>query len=166
MIEITFFDFHEHDYKYDRYCLYVMKNGSGGILYVGISTNDVWVRWFGWGGHLMWDGNVIYGESTIGEKIENHLPESLRWKIQLWTLEDCQKYCGQEIAVADSAKTFEEYKQAILDIEPFMIRKIRPALNKTYNLRPGKDTTPKSEKEKKWDRYVDEAYDEIFNKKD
>jgi hypothetical protein len=31
---------------------------------------------------------------------------------------------------------------------------------------PGKDTTPKSEKEKKWDRYVDEAYDEIFNKKD
>jgi hypothetical protein len=129
MIEITFFNFHEHDYKYDRYCLYVMKNGSGGILYVGISTNDVWVRWFGWGGHLMWDGNVIYGESTIGEKIENHLPESLRWKIQLWTLEDCQKYCGQEIAVADSAKTFEEYKQAILDIEPFMIRKIRPARN-------------------------------------
>lgn len=86
MIEMTFFDFHEHNYKNNRFCLYVMKNGHGGILYIGISTNNVWERWFGWGGHVTWDGNVI------------------------------------------------------------------------------KDTTPKSKKEIEWESYVDNAYNEIFNK--
>jgi hypothetical protein len=53
----------------------------------------------------------------------------------------------------------------VRDIEPLIIQKLSPALNRTYNLNPGKDTTPKSQKEMDWEKYVDKAYDEIFNKK-
>ncbi len=62
MIEMTFREFHQHRYRDENYQLYVMKNGSGDVLYVGISTMNIWNRWFGWGGHMTWDGNVIYGE--------------------------------------------------------------------------------------------------------
>lgn len=158
MIELSFLDFHEHNYENDAaYRLYVMRNGLGDVLYVGISDVDIWGRWFGWGGHMIWDGNVIYGESSIGEKIENHLPDSLGWKIQLWTLKDCIDFLGDFIPPHNT--------RTIQDIEPLMIKKLFPALNRTYNYKPGKDTTPKSEKEVKWEKYVDQAYDEIFNKK-
>ena len=159
MIELSFKDFHDQKYRKNNYCLYVMHNGLGDVLYVGISTVDVWDRWFAWGGHMTWDGNIIYGESKIGTKIEDHLPDSLGWKIQLWTLKDCLEYCRNEISDERSNIT-------IRDIEPIMIRKLAPALNIHLNLRPGKDTTPKSNKEKNWEKYVDQSYDEIFNKKE
>src|ERR1051325_9320240 len=98
MIELTFHEFHEQKYQQQQFCLYVVKNANENILYVGISTNDIWERWFGWGGHMTWDGKIIYGESPIGVKIETHLPDSLGWKIQLWTLEDCIKFCKKELA--------------------------------------------------------------------
>jgi hypothetical protein len=158
MIELSFWNFHEQNYEDENYCLYAMKNGFGGVLYVGISTVDVWGRWFGWGGHMTWDGKVIYGESSIGEKIENHLPDSLSWKIQLWTLRDCLEFCGKE--VPDNVSGIR-----IQYLESIVIRKLSPALNRTYNYQPGKDTTPKSQKEKDWDAYVAKAYDEIFNKR-
>jgi hypothetical protein len=157
MIELTLSDFHEQKYEDEGYSLYIMKNGLGDVLYIGISDVDVWRRWFGWGGHMTWDGNVIYGESTVGTKIENSLPDSLSWKIQLWTLEDCIDFLGKAIP-PHNART-------VKSIEPLMIRRLSPALNLTYNYNPGKDTTPKSEKEKAWEKYVDQAYDEIFNKK-
>lgn len=158
MIELRFEDFHEQNYEDKGFCLYVLKNGLGDVLYVGISTVDVWSRWFSWGGHMLWDGKVIYGESSIGIKIENHLPESLNWKIQLWTLKDCIEFCRMELSNEIS-------KVTIHDIEPIIIRKLSPALNATYNLNPGKDTTPKSQKEIELERKADELYREIFNKK-
>ena len=75
MIELPIQQFHDQDYRKLRYELYVMKNGLGEVLYVGISTRDIWDRWFGWGGHMTWDGYVIYGESPVGIRIENHLPK-------------------------------------------------------------------------------------------
>ena len=104
----------------------------------------------------MWDGNVIYGDSPIGVKIENHLPDSLNWKIQLWTLKDCIKFCRKELCVGAEA--------TIHDVEPIMIRKLRPALNGAFNLNPGRDTTPRSKKEMELERRADELYREIFNK--
>ena len=56
MIELDFLQFHEHQYDENGYELYVIKNGLGNILYVGISTTNVWERWFGWGGYMTWDG--------------------------------------------------------------------------------------------------------------
>ncbi len=159
MIELDFQQFHDQKYREQRYELYLLKNGLGDILYIGISTVNIWGRWFGFGGHLMWDGKVIYGDSSIGVKIENHLPDSLNWKIQLWTLKDCIKFCRRELPDDTAGLT-------IRDIEPIMIQKLSPALNGTYNLHPGRDTTPKSQKEIELERKADEAYDEIFNKKD
>lgn len=161
MIELEFMQFHEQQYQEEReegYELYILKNGLGDILYVGISSSNVWERWFGWGGHMTWDGKVIYGESPVGVKIENHLPDSLMWKIQLWTLKDCLEFCRKDLPVDTTEIT-------IHDVEPIMIRKLSPSLNATYNLTPGKDTTPKSQNEKKLEHKADVAYDEIFNKK-
>ena len=159
MIELTLRNFHEQNYEdTEGYCLYVVKNGLDDVLYVGISDGDVWGRWFSWGGHMMWDGNVIYGESPIGTKIEYHLPDSLSWKIQLWTLKDCIDFLS---------KTIPPHNQrTIQSIEPLMIRKLSPTLNATYNYNPGKDTMPKSEKEKMLEKRANQAYDEIFNKKE
>ena len=158
MIELSFIDFYEQNYDYQDYCLYVLKNGLGDILYIGISKNDVWQRWFGWGGHMTWDGKVIYGESPVGVKIENHLPDSLSWKIQLWTLQDCINFCRNELPTDTLEITIHE-------IEPIIIRKLSPALNGIYNLKPGKDTTPKSQREMELEQKADELYREIFNKK-
>jgi hypothetical protein len=158
MIELEFEQFHDHDYAENRYELYVVRNGLGDVLYVGISMNNVWERWFGWGGHMMWDGKVIYGESPIGVKIENHLPHSLNWKIQLWTLEDCIKFCRTELPG-------HKFKNTIHDVEPIMIQLLSPALNNTYNLNPGKDSTPKSKKEMELEKKADRLYKEIFNSK-
>ena len=157
MIELTFQNFHEQKYDDAGYCLYIVKNGLGDVLYIGISEADVWTRWFGWGGHMTWDGDVVYAESPIGVKIENHLPDSLSWNIQLWTLEDCMEFLGDFIP--------PHVNRTIQDIEPLMIKRLSPALNRTYNYTPGKDTTPQSDKEKKWENYVNKSYDEIFNKK-
>ena len=137
--------------------MYVVKNGNGEILYIGISTNNIWERWFGWGGHMVWDGKVIYTESPIGTKIENHLPDSLKWKIQLWSLKDCLEVCAKELPSDISEVT-------IRHMEPIMIRKLSPALNATYNLNPGKDTTPKSKKEVEREKLLNQLYKEIFDK--
>lgn len=158
MIELTLHNFRQQNYEDTEniYCLYVVKTDLDDVLYVGISEVDVWERWFGWGGHMLWDGNVIYGSSTIGTKIERHIPESLSWKIQLWTLNDCIKFLGKAIPPRND--------RTIKSIEPLMIKKLSPALNVTYNYKPGKDITLKNKKEKAWGKYVDQAYDDIFNK--
>jgi hypothetical protein len=165
MLELTFYDFHEHYYDICEekfpgvfFQLYVMKNGLGDALYVGISTIDVWGRWFGWGGHICWDGNIIYGDSPIGVKIENHLPESLQWKIQLWTLGDCLHIC--ESRLPDNGTGVN-----IQTVEPLMIQMLRPTLNIIYNAHAGKDTTPQSRKEIESEERAHKAYFEIFNKR-
>lgn len=158
MIELSFKEFYDGDYEDEGYCLYVMQNGLGDTLYVGISTVDIWDRWFGAAGHIPWSGTMRYGKSTIGQKIMDHLPDSSEWKIQLWTLKDCLAFCEMDRETAGA------YRDAVRNVEARMIQKLSPALNRHLNLNPGKDTTPKSEKELKWEHYVATAYDEIFNK--
>ena len=165
MIELRFEDFYEQNYDDENFCLYVMKNGQGDVLYVGISTVDVWSRWFGGPGHIPWSGTMLYGKSTIGEKIVNHLPESWDWKIQLSTLKDCLEFCDDDPSAPKFKMVMGEYSETVSNVEARMIRKLSPALNRYLNLNPGRDTTPKGEKELKWERYVDQAYDEIFNQK-
>jgi hypothetical protein len=165
MIELSFKDFHDQSYDDDSYCLYVMKNRLGNVLYVGVSTADVWSRWFGGTGHIPWSGTMLYGNSTIGEKIVNHLPDSWVWKIQLWTLKDCLTFCEMELPDAAFKMTAGEYNDAVHDVEACMIRRLSPALNRHLNLNPGKDTTPKNKKEIEWEKFVEKMYREIFDKK-
>ena len=154
MIELTFQDFHEQQYEDNQYSLYVMKNNLGTVLYVGISTNDVWERWFSWGGHMTWDGNVVYGESPIGRRIEDSLPASLEWKIELWTIDDCLEFCCNELHDKKSGIT-------IHDVEPIMIQKLSPELNVIYSLTSGEDVTYKGE-----ENFGESPLHETFNIRD
>ena len=158
MIEITFRKFFEYKYHEDDFHeLYIMKNGLGEILYIGISSENIWNRWFGWRGHIMVGTNYLVGESSVGRKVVDHLPDSWNWKIQLWTLEDCKEFCADDLN--------PNGRYTIKWLEPLMIQKLRPALNVIYNLNPGRDTTPKSKKEIEREKFLDKMYDEIFNKK-
>jgi hypothetical protein len=158
MIELTFRDFFIYKYPSEEYYeLYVMKNGLEEILYVGISSQNVWNRWFGPLGHILLNSRSVMGMSSVGQKIENHMPDSWGWKIQLWTLDDCVAFCADEINPRG------EYTVKFL--EPIMIQKLRPSLNVTYNLNPRADLTPKSEKEKRIEAELDKAYYEIFEKR-
>ena len=156
MIELTFLSFHEQQYQEQQFCLYVVRNANEDVLYVGISLNDIWERWFGWGGHITWDGNVIYGESPIGVKIADHLPDSLKWKIQLWSLADCLEFCREELPNGPSGISIQ-------DLEPIMIQRLSPALNTTYNQKPGTDSTPKTKKEAEHERLLDKLYRRTFD---
>jgi hypothetical protein len=133
-----------------------MKNGLGDVLYVGISKWNIWERWFGWNGHILWLDKLIGGNTSVGQKIVDHLPDSLNWKIQLWTLEDCVNFCKDEFHIPPSPH--------ITFIEPLMINKLSPILNVSCNLHPGKDTTPKSKKEIEREKLLDEVYRKIFEK--
>ena len=114
--------------------------------------------WLGWTYDMGWKCDLWRFNDWYKNRKPSHIPDSLRWKIQLWTLADCCRFCQEELPADISGVT-------IRDIEPKMIRKLSPALNVYLNLHPGKDTTPLSNKEKQWEKFVDQSYDEIFNKK-
>ena len=157
MIEISFREFFDDKYPHDEfYELYIMKNGFQEILYVGISSENIWNRWFGWQGHILVGTNYLVGESSVGRKVVDHLPESWDWKIQLWTFEDCMEFCADQLNING--------RYNIKWLEPLMIQRLRPSLNIIYNLNPGTDNTPLSEREKKRMEALDRAYYEIFEK--
>lgn len=156
MIEITFKDFYEYEYPKDVFELYVMKNGLGDVLYVGISRSDIWNRWFGWNGHIVGDVEFMVGKSSVGQKIVDYLPDSWSWKIQLWTLSDCVEFCKDEIN--------PHGRYTIQMVEPFMIYKLHPVLNVICNPTPGIEHMPKSEKEKQREVELDRVFREVFEK--
>jgi hypothetical protein len=161
MIEISFKDFYEYKYQdpVDNFFeLYVMKNGFDDVLYIGISNQNIWNRWFGWNGHITFSNKFIGGESSVGRKIVDHLPDSWDWRIQLWTLEDCASFCKD---ILPSASNYP-----IQFLELLMIKKLSPVLNNNYNLNPGIDHMPKSEKEKIREAELDKAYKDVFEKKE
>src|ERR1051325_5832343 len=130
MIEIAFRELFDYQYPNEQfYELYVSKNGLGEVLYVGISSQNIWNRWFGLNGHLSAGPRFMIGVSPVGQKIVDHLPDSWSWKIQLWSLEDCCKFCVDELNPQSS--------YTIKLLEPIMIQKLSPILNSTYNLHPG-----------------------------
>lgn len=157
MIEISFREFFEYTYHEDGFHeLYVLKNGLNETLYIGISSENIWNRWFGPRGHVMVGHNYLIGESSVGRKVVDHLPDSWEWKIQLWTLENCKAFCANELNPTG--------RYDIQWLEPIMIQKLRPSLNVIYNLNPGIDNMPLSEKEKKRQDALDKAYRDIFEK--
>ena len=52
-----------------------------------------------------------------------------------------------------------------ITVEPFVIKKLSPILNVTYNLSLGKDTTPKCKREIEREKFLDDMYKKIFDKK-
>jgi len=159
VIEITFKEFYLRTYPQEEFHeLYLMKNELGEVLYVGISSQDIWDRWFGWNGHINEGDSYLLGKSAVGEKVVDHLPNSWDWKIQLWTLEDCVKFCSNELN--------PNGRYSIKMLESFMIQKFRPSLNIMMNLNPGQDSMPKSQREIEREKLLDKAYRDVFEKKD
>ncbi|MBK8783959.1 MAG: hypothetical protein IPO22_19705 [Anaerolineales bacterium] len=158
MIEITFRGFYECKYSEETFHeLYVMKNGLSEVLYVGISSQNIWSRWFGWNGHIIGDARLMIGASEIGQKIVDYLPDSWNWKIQLWTLDDCLAFCADELN--------PQGRYTIKFLEPIIIQRLHPVLNVAYNLNPGVDHMPKSEIAKKREAELDKGYHDIFEGK-
>jgi hypothetical protein len=158
MIELSFRDFFEHKWcSRSLHELYIMANGLGEILYIGISSQDIWDRWFGWNGHIIINPNCMIGESAIGQMIVDHLPNSWDWKIQFWTLKDCLKFCASDLN--------PHGKYDIKWVETIMIQKLRPSLNLTYNLNPRADHTPRSKRERQREEFLDKIYNDIFEKR-
>ena len=134
MLEMTFQEFRKGKYpdqdtdeRPDSYGLYVIKNDK--VLYVGIST-DVWYRWFG-SSRAHTPTNIygdLYGTDYIGREVVENLPQSLRWKVELWNRADCLNYFEIDIP--------EYYFEERLDFKYFeiqMIRKRSPFLNVQHN---------------------------------
>lgn len=111
------------------YELYIVK-GARKTLYIGISQRNIWNRWFYSGKcHMfqIYDGSWN-GNTSIGVEVAKNMPKSLKWKIELWTLEDCQVFL-----IKDTRELgWLPGRFDITDIEPLMIRKLNPTFNSTY----------------------------------
>lgn len=124
---LGFEQFMSGDYEEEEHNdLYVLRNEEG-VLYVGISRNDIWDRWFsGWGSHMI---RTIYGEwypnSSVGEAVVTNMPASLKWTIELWTREDCAAFLGVDPT---------PYNMLSRNLEAKMINRLHASLNITCSI--------------------------------
>ena len=129
MKALKFSEFYEGHFTDDGYELYLLRDSDENALYIGISRDSIWHRWFG-GGTSHMDVDVtgkVYGKSNIGEIIERRFPSSWNWTIELWMKEDCLKVCATEFLGKDSDKV------GIDALEPYMIVKFEPLYNVAHS---------------------------------
>jgi hypothetical protein len=133
MISVKIGDFIEQKYNDDDdFDLYVVKNKE--VLYIGISSVNIWDRWFNSiDPHIEFSNNRLIGRSLIGNVIVNHLPESLNWDIELWTLNDCINYLGDN-SPYKSLQQIKTYDYAMRKLERALIRAMKPKLNYEHNI--------------------------------
>lgn len=156
MIEISFSDFAKQNFDDAGFNLYIVKNGTGDPLYIGISTIAIWDRWFtGINPHIS-RYNPHFAPSSIGQKILDHLPESRQWKIQLFTFDDCLEYCKTNLGMKFKGTPSLGW------LEKFIIQDLRPVLNSANNPFPREDTTPVSEAEIKRQKEIIKNSKEVF----
>jgi len=128
MKELKFSEFYQGQFSDDGYELYIVKDIEKNVMYIGISRDSIWHRWFGGSiSHMNSHATgKVYGKSYIGEVIERRLPSSWDWLIELWTKEDCLKACEATFIGKDLDKI------EIESIEPYMILKFEPLYNVTH----------------------------------
>lgn len=128
MISLTFGEFAKGEYPDDMsepYVMYIISNGGATPLYVGISTLNVWNRWFSARKcHMldMHDGQWL-GMSRIGQLVADNIPGSLAWRVELLTQKDCQARLEEEIKLS----TFVRF--GLHTLESMMIKKLQPSVN-------------------------------------
>ena len=154
MIELTFSAFLHGDYEDQGYELYLVRDAEQ-IMYIGISSVSVWDRWFSnLGSHmLVLPNGRLRGNSIIGEAIARRLPDSLDWKIELWTKEDCINALQDEIS--SLGFRFPE-NMSLYDLEALLIKKLAPYYNATHRGAAQQDPFIS--------KVLDEAYRKIFEK--
>ena len=125
MKSFKFSEFYKGQFADDGFELYLLKDTDEKVLYIGISRDSIWHRWFGGGtSHMDIDATgKICGKSHVGEVIARGFPASWNWMIELWTIKDCLKACKAELSDRDVEKL------GIEAIEPYMIVKFGPLYN-------------------------------------
>lgn len=101
-----------------NYNLYIIRHPNC-VLYVGISTNNIWNRWFHMpDSHMRFvqkysgtlEGGKWIGSSPIGMAIQKNFPSSLQWTIELQ----------------------QHQLQNLREREQELIHQLRPLFNTTY----------------------------------
>jgi hypothetical protein len=126
MLILKFKDFMDQNYQDDAYVLYLSRGGAGEVLYVGMTVENAWDRWF----YSQWSHvprtykGERFGNTSIGKHIMDNLPASYDWKIELWTPADALEYFKLPSGHGYS-------KTEIRTLERYMIAKFKPHLNAT-----------------------------------
>lgn len=131
-----------YDTKYDDKNLYIVRNNES-ILYIGISETCIWSRWFSQRGSHMFFGYdfSLHGTSRIGKEIEDNIPNSLLWNIDLWSGKDALDFLEIKNSWDDEKgkyKIFDPFIQVerlcdVRYVETLMIRYIHPKYNSMGN---------------------------------
>jgi len=147
---VMFSEFYKGEFDDIGYELYFVRDSDSKAMYIGISRNSIWHRWFGGGAsHMDMNANQrLFGTSTIGQIIEKRFPASWDWTIELWTKEDCIKVLAEEIEGKNTDRINIE------SLEPFMINKFEPLYNVMHG--GGKHEDPLTT------RKLDDAYRKLF----
>jgi hypothetical protein len=126
MISIRFEDFMKQNYKDGDYVLYLSRDGAGEVLYVSMTNENAWDRWF----HsprahipINYQG-VRFGSTGIGCMIIDNIPASYDWLIELWTIPDAVNY----FKLGD-AQMYELSSFGIRKLERKMIAHFKPTVN-------------------------------------
>jgi hypothetical protein len=125
MLAMFFSDFYIGEYEDLGYELYLLRDSEGVAMYIGITKDSIWHRWFEGGTSHMESqtGGRLYGKSVIGEVIERRFPHSWNWTIELWRKNDCIKACDRDFRGKDIEKLNIEA------IESRMVAKFEPLYN-------------------------------------
>jgi hypothetical protein len=150
MRALAFSEFYKGDFEDLGYELYVLRDTNNKAMYVGISRNSIWHRWFGGGtSHMdIGAGEKIFGTSNIGRVMERRFPSSWDWVIELWTKEDCLEVLGKDFEGKDADRINIE------TLEPYMINKFEPLYNIMHS--SGSHEDPLTTKR------LDDAYKKLF----
>jgi hypothetical protein len=150
MKTLTFTDFYKGEFEDIGYELYFVKDSDYKGMYIGISRNSIWHRWFGGGASHMEinTSEKLFGTSIIGQVIERRFPSSWNWIIELWTKEDCLRVLGEELEGKNTSRINIE------TLEPYMISKFEPLYNVLHG--DGSHEDPLISKK------LDEAYKKLF----
>lgn len=148
MLSLTFKEFMKGNYgeKIGKYYsetdhkLYVIRNGDD-ILYVGISKSGIWNRWFGGLGRMKKINGRWWWKDLISREIIEHMPESLKYTIELYSLDELFEIFKDEIGERYTDNAWREATWRLSDLEAMMIEKLHPALN-VQNNRYGRDPHP------------------------
>jgi hypothetical protein len=156
MIKLTFSEFYAGDFVDQGYELYIVKDRQQQVMYIGISRDSVWNRWFGGiNSHMDAAQNgLLHGNSIIGEVIQRRFPDSWNWHIELWTKDDCLR------RLRDDLNGMNDQSVERLDlegIESYLIKKTSPLYN--VMLAGGRHEDPLVTDK------LDEAYNSIFGSK-
>jgi hypothetical protein len=132
MLTMSFKDFFETEWSEGEHELYILKRNAEPI-YVGITVRGIWNRWFDSRGHMPRNGwGEFFNGSQVGRAVIENFPESWGWEMELWTLDDCIRFLGEEV---------DGLRLEIRHTEKLMIDKLKPSLNFRDALHYHKDTS-------------------------